>query len=99
MTRALWAIMILSLAQNANAAESNTPSAKALQPVAAESRAAPTTKSTRPAQGSTGSIGRRGAVSERFKEELATCKTLTAEERRSCEREMQAARAQGLYKD
>lgn len=40
----------------------------------------------------------RAAASAEFKADLAFCKNLLTEERRACERETYAARAEGLYR-
>ena len=102
MTRALWAVLFLSVAQNAHAAESDKPAVAAPQtPVQSERRATVTNPPT-PVQGSTGSSVRKNRSqpqSARFKEDLASCRMLESEDRRTCEREMHAARSQGLYKD
>jgi len=106
MTRALWAILFLSLAQSAQAADNTTPQANAPQQQEApamNSQQAPAT-GHKAAQGKTGSsakrsTGDRAAGNARFKEDLAACAQKSAEEKRHCEREVRAAKAEGLYKD
>ena len=94
MTQALWGVLLLSLATTAQS-EAERAAMQSDAP-AVERRASPT-------QGRTGaSVQKRTSsapTSESYKAEMAECRRLSGGERSSCEREMRAAKAQGLYRE
>ena len=98
MNRAVLLMMLLSMARPVQAAESGAvvsapaPAAPTQEVVAPQP--APQKKSVAKAKART---VRSGATTAAFRADLEACKALAAEERRDCERETQAARAEGLY--
>ncbi len=100
MTQALWGVLLLSLAGGTHAAVDRVE-ARAPQPTSqvtiANSRAAPTQVR---ADASAKKVQRSKSAdptSENYKAEMAECRSMTGPHRSACEREMHAARAEGLY--
>ncbi len=96
MTQALWAVLLMSLAQGAQPADTR-PVAQISTVTSTDSRAAPTQMLTR------APVARphptATAPNDRFARDMAQCRSLPGAVRAGCEREMHAARAQGLYRD
>lgn len=87
MTHALWGVLLLSLATNAQATGDRTGASTPVNPstLTVQSRVGPTTEGA--------------ATNDAYAADMAECRTVRVTERSNCEREMRAARAQGLYQE
>ena len=100
MKARLAALFLLALPALANAENLPTPasSTTTMSGSTGASTSAMETRRTNTDTSMTTAPRSRNQAAAEFKADLAYCRSLTAEERRGCERETHAARAEGLYR-
>lgn len=101
MTHALWGVLLLSLATNTQAVDGRTGATA--PPVEVNSQAVSRANPTHEDASPTGPVSKSARpsekVSENYTADMTACRRMVSTARSSCEREMHAARAQGLYRE